>query len=599
MGDLGFCRLPTSLNPTAEEFRPSSDDPNRPPHHLYFTYTYDLPPPPLLPLPPPSTAAILHPSLPPPSPVPTRALILSSVASDVSESTVRRNLEVFGDVRSVQMERIRDGVVTVHFYDLRQAAEAVKAVQEQHMQQQFRLRRHFDGLLLSSLPADGVPPPLPAAEARGLIAGRAVWAQFAFPVVAGVPDGYNQGTVVVSNLDSDVSAGKLKEIFEAFGCVKEIRDIPLKKEPKICRVLRHTEGRRSRQRPRINGKPVTVEFHRGGGGGGYNQTRYHHVNSGVVPVSHVNFSRKFDRPAVVSYRPQPPPSPPGYRKDRVVDYDGIGGDNVNGRGFFRQHRQPSVERWGGGDGGGGGCDGGRSKSFKGSRYTREKTDPRFLITDDGVISSFHDTRTTVMIKNIPNKYSQKLLLNMLDNHLHSLQRADGGRRRRSTPSSYDFVYLPIDFVNKCNVGYGFVNMTSPAAARRLYAAFHHRNWEVFNSKKICEVSYARLQGLEALKEHFKNSKFPREAEEYMPVVFTPPRDGLRNLTEPIPIIGRSTTTTATATSTTTISSPPPPSPSSSTSLSEEEVGVDDDMTDDGGDDVTAAATTRSGGDGCD
>lgn len=49
--------------------------------------------------------------------------------------------------------------------------------------------------------------------------------------------------------------------------------------------------------------------------------------------------------------------------------------------------------------------------------------------------------------------------------------------------------------NKCNVGYGFVNMTSPEATLRLYKSFHHQNWEVFNSKKICEVSYARLQVL--------------------------------------------------------------------------------------------------------
>lgn len=44
-----------------------------------------------------------------------------------------------------------------------------------------------------------------------------------------------------------------------------------------------------------------------------------------------------------------------------------------------------------------------------------------------------------------------------------------------------------------------------------------------------------LKGLEALREHFKNSKFPRDAEEYMPVMFMPPRDG-RRLTEPVPII---------------------------------------------------------------
>lgn len=49
------------------------------------------------------------------------------------------------------------------------------------------------------------------------------------------------------------------------------------------------------------------------------------------------------------------------------------------------------------------------------------------------------------------------------------------------------------------------------------------------------------KGVEALKEHFKNSKFPCDVDEYMPVVFSPPRDG-RQLTEPVPITGRSTST---------------------------------------------------------
>ena len=42
--------------------------------------------------------------------------------------------------------------------------------------------------------------------------------------------------------------------------------------------------------------------------------------------------------------------------------------------------------------------------------------------------------------------------------------------------------------------------------------------------------------MEALKEHFKNSKFPSEMDHYLPVVFTPPRDGKR-LTNPLPIFG--------------------------------------------------------------
>jgi hypothetical protein len=59
----------------------------------------------------------------------------------------------------------------------------------------------------------------------------------------------------------------------------------------------------------------------------------------------------------------------------------------------------------------------------------------------------------------------------------------------------------------------------------------------------CVISLARFvavaaQGLEALKEHFKNSKFPCDSDEYLPVSFSPPRDG-KQLTEPVPIVGRS------------------------------------------------------------
>ncbi|KAG5520743.1 hypothetical protein RHGRI_033355 [Rhododendron griersonianum] len=243
MGDAGFTRFPTCLDPRAEEYRPFNQvtlfQPQ--PHQIYYPYPQqpiaDLHLTPfsdftnttnvapfyapqahvsLPPLPPP---------LPPPSPAPTRTLLLSSVPTDVSESDVRRDLEIFGDVRAVQMERVRDGIVTVHFYDVRSSQRAAAEIRGQHMRQQGRLRVYYDAVLARNSSGEfggggevWGPVPVAAPVGPGVVGGHAVWAQFKVPVgVGGVPDGVNQGTIVVFNLDEGVNTARLKEIFEAFG----------------------------------------------------------------------------------------------------------------------------------------------------------------------------------------------------------------------------------------------------------------------------------------------------------------------------------------------------------------------------------------------
>lgn len=115
-----------------------------------------------------------------------------------------------------------------------------------------------------------------------------------------------------------------------------------------------------------------------------------------------------------------------------------------------------------------------------------------------------DTRTTLMIKNIPNKYTSKMLLAAIDeNH-------------RGT---YDFLYLPIDFKNKCNVGYAFINMTSPAHIIPIYQAFNGKKWEKFNSEKVASLAYARIQGKAALVAHFQNSSLMNEDKRCRPILF--------------------------------------------------------------------------------
>eukprot|EP00268_Persea_americana_P025556 TRINITY_DN2488_c0_g1_i4.p1 TRINITY_DN2488_c0_g1~~TRINITY_DN2488_c0_g1_i4.p1 ORF type:complete len:877 (+),score=174.21 TRINITY_DN2488_c0_g1_i4:272-2902(+) len=120
------------------------------------------------------------------------------------------------------------------------------------------------------------------------------------------------------------------------------------------------------------------------------------------------------------------------------------------------------------------------------------------------IVSGEDTRTTLMIKNIPNKYTSKMLLVAIDeNH-------------RGT---YDFLYLPIDFKNKCNVGYAFINMISPSHIIPFYQAFNGKKWEKFNSEKVASLAYARIQGKAALVNHFQNSSLMNEDKRCRPILF--------------------------------------------------------------------------------
>ncbi|KAF2292809.1 hypothetical protein GH714_029143 [Hevea brasiliensis] len=581
MGETGIVRFPGSLDPRAQEFRPRNN-----PNNVNFTQQMPLfGPPPLTPLhqvyypyspqavpfndgggvvgylqypaaPSPVAYAGTVMPLPPQSAAPTRTLVLSSVPTDVSEWMIRRELEVFGEVRGVEMDRICDGIVTVHFYDLRHAEKALKEIREQHMQQQSRLRNLFAALERSygflGLVENLLAPPPPAA--RGLIAGCAVWAQFIIPSCNAVPEGHNQGTIVVFNLDPNVSTSSLKEIFQALGSVKELRETPLKMQQRFvefydvrdaAKALREMNGKE------IHGKQVVIEFSRPGGYGRkfFNASTTTTTTSKATSISNAFINAKISRYAPPQAPPLPPPLPPPTSPPLPRKFSSRSAPNIPPRVFLAQTESSSTKKasnfnkgnpnenvnninkgslessMGGLWVNGGGEDGVAEKvgdgpvkrnakknqnnescaistkqqhrSWPWKSRQAKKFDTRFLINEDAMVESNScDSKTTVMIKNIPNKYS-----------------------------------------NKCNVGYGFVNMTSPQATWRLYKAFHHQHWEVFNSRKICEVTYARVQGLEALKEHFKKSKFPCEMDHYLPVMFSPARDG-RQLTEPQPIVGQ-------------------------------------------------------------
>ncbi|XP_068652020.1 protein terminal ear1 homolog [Aristolochia californica] len=452
----------------------------------------------------------------------TRAVLLSSVPVYVSEGQVRRELEVFGAVRALEMEKLAaEGVIIVHFYDLRDAQAAVAEIQQQHMRQQSRLGLQY-WLLMRNCPSEEVV--VPPASGRGLVGGQAVWAQFAVQALVGL-DALNQGTIVVFNLESEVSATNLKAIFEVYGPVKELRETPYKRQHRFIEFFDVRDAARALSEmngKEVFGKRLMIEFSRPGGqarrsfnapaptssSSSANKSFYSHESSSFITPASSSSSQRV-------LRGSPDPSLRLHRTTYPTDKSTNRFDDRITRKSRNFH--PSAQP--------------KQSSRRFSRSHKKRVDNNFIFMEE---SNSADTRTTVMIKNIPNKYSQKLFLNMLDNHcIHFNEQIAEGNEE--TLSSYDFVYLPIDFNNKCNVGYGFVNLTSPQAAWRLYRSFHNQPWEVFNSRKICEVTYARLQSLETLKEHFRNSKFACDTDEYLPVVFSPPRDG-KQLTKPVPVV---------------------------------------------------------------
>ncbi|CAK9269488.1 unnamed protein product [Sphagnum jensenii] len=502
----------------------------------------------------------------------SRALLLNGVPIDMDEHQLKKEMEEWGPVRALGMERQHEGLVTVHYYDLRHTKEALGDIQQQHLWHQQRMQRRFqrqrsggphlhgesgydrqDRGKHADRALDEAACDLGLATTRGLIAGKVMWAQYTSPsgAFAG-PDALNQGTLVVFNLDADMPLDKLKAVFEEYGTVKELRETPAKKLHKFVEfydVRDAAKALKSLDNQEIGGKRVKIEFSRPGGqaykarvaqqaqvqqeqsaplfAGTSSRSSISCTAAGGVPgpmyVSWNADSAGGPNQAINSQQTGPPENNThsgqrrgdGFssRRKRIASMNGNGGSY----GRFELMQQCQSGKMASRDGSGTGKPSLPMKSSSSQSVLSQ------YIFDEGDQQSNESPRTTLMIKNIPNKYSQAMLLQLLDRHcLHSNSNLEDPNE---PPSAYDFVYLPIDFKNRCNLGYAFVNFTSVEATRRLYKAFHAQQWEAFNSRKICQVTYARVQGRAALEEHFRNSRFACDNDEYLPLCFSPPRNG--------------------------------------------------------------------------
>lgn len=114
-----------------------------------------------------------------------------------------------------------------------------------------------------------------------------------------------------------------------------------------------------------------------------------------------------------------------------------------------------------------------------------------------------DVRTTIMLRNIPNRIDQAQLKGVLD---------------ETSFGKYDFMYLRIDFANNCNVGYAFINFEDAFDIIDFAQTRAGKKWNFYGSDKVAEISYATIQGRECLVQKFRNSSVMLENEAFRPKV---------------------------------------------------------------------------------
>ena len=143
-----------------------------------------------------------------------------------------------------------------------------------------------------------------------------------------------------------------------------------------------------------------------------------------------------------------------------------------------------------------------NKSFINNKTTNNnikgnnKGEKQFLNLDDIVTGK--DTRTTVMIRNIPIKYTDQILTNALSEF----------------NGKYDCLYMPYDYEKNGNKGYAFINFVNPLHILYFYEKFNGKKWVHFESSKICELNCAHFQGINEIQKHAKNYKGQKKPNYY-------------------------------------------------------------------------------------
>jgi RNA recognition motif-containing protein len=469
---------------------------------------------------------------------PSRTLFVRNINSNVEDDELRALFEQYGPIRSMYTQCKHRGFVMISYYDIRHAKNAMR-----HLQAKVLRRRKLD--IHYSIPKEN-----PSEKDQ------------------------NQGTLVVFNLDPATMNEELKAIFETYGEIKEVRETPNKKHHKFIEFYDVRDAEKAMKilnKTEIRGKKIKIEPSRPGGvrkgmntfsldqysedeqelqsfypsapqslGAEEMFVSYTPSNNSYPPLQHNNMPkykanilgspqssggnggvyRPIKSPQQASSHstgvfnspnyPRSPPMEPTLYSPRTLSPAPVQPPIWNSnKGFpsstisaFSPSPQspPQTPTFGSSDGKF------REKSPETETKPRRTSDAEDKSRFKLILSKvgMEDSRTTLMIKNIPNKYNQKMLLAAVD------------EKHKGT---YDFFYLPIDFKNKCNVGYAFINFSGYEFIRSFYEEFNNKKWEKFNSEKVCNITYARIQGKNALVQHFQNSSLMCEDKKCRPIIF--------------------------------------------------------------------------------
>uniref|UniRef100_A0A7S0BC17 RRM domain-containing protein n=1 Tax=Pyrodinium bahamense TaxID=73915 RepID=A0A7S0BC17_9DINO len=115
-----------------------------------------------------------------------------------------------------------------------------------------------------------------------------------------------------------------------------------------------------------------------------------------------------------------------------------------------------------------------------------------------------DEVTTMMIRNVPRKYSEEALM-------YELQVC-------VSPGSYNFVYLPWDARRSSNVGYAFVNFLDASTAQMFCQRLDGKPWRLVQCPKEIRIVPAHVQGIALNLVHYIGSSVIENCHAHAPMV---------------------------------------------------------------------------------